>query len=646
MSKSIDIRKTRKNVVNLKKLKKASSSSKTNRPVGQTLSRRGIKGTTKKSLPDYFNEGKASYQKIRRYPKKKKFSFLTFLIVLLFLLVTAAIAGFFVFYDKGPVGKSLKLALAAPKEVTAGRDFTLALYYENLDKVKLGQIEVVIEYPENFYFQEANQEPINEEKNVWRLIPLQPGENDRIQVTGYLIGEVKEEEEFRVFFRYQPENFSSDFQESISKKITIKDSLLKVTVEAPEMIEDGAEVEFKVKCKNDLEETLENLVISFDLGEAFSVSEINLNSTGTAWQIKQLKGGGGEEELVLKGTIDSTLVNPLEWYFVAGMFDEEELVRYLYKTDGKIKIEAPKVLINLSLVDEEQELSWGGDANYQIEIENNGEIAINQAVLKLTFLTDFIDWGSFNNQSNAALDSKTNSLVWLSTNGGWTEQLEEIKQGDKIELLVAIPLQNVSEVLLDYSPDELVIDAVAMISFKSQDQHKLFSSEHLIQNITSETKLITEAKYYLDQQTAVGSGPIPPVIGQTTIYRIYWKLYSGSQGLSDVKIKTTLPAYIVWQEDSSEVTMGSPLEFDSATKEVIWEIDNISVNSQVMASFDVAVTPTESQVNQLLILTNPASLEAKEQQSGSLVSQTTNLLTSDLIDDPVAQGQGRVTVGQ
>ena len=135
---------------------------------------------------------------------------------------------------------------------------------------------------------------------------------------------------------------------------------------------------------------------------------------------------------------------------------------------------------------------------------------------------------------------------------------------------------------------------------------------------------------------------IPPAIGQQTIYRIYWKVFSGSNGLTDVKIKTSLPSYVSWQGAIDEATLGSPLSFDELTREVIWTINEVSPNTQLLASFDVAVTPTESQINQLLILNNPTSFNAKEKGGSNLVSKTADLLTSDLLGDPKVQGQGRV----
>jgi len=626
MPKSFDIKPRKMSVVDLRRFDQVS---------------RAAAGVDK--VPAYFRPAKADFMQLKKRPKKSGSRALAFFLVLLFLLVAASTAGFFVFYKKGPTGKSLNISLAIPEQVTAGQDFIFELLYENYDKVALNQIEIVIEYPENFYLTKTVPEPINEEKNVWQLEPLQPGQSGKIEVTGYLLGELKEEPEFNAFFHYRPENFNSDFQESASQAVTIRDSLLKVELESPEVIEDGAVVKLKVRYQNNSPQTINDLALAFELGEAFKINATEPEAEGTVWRLPEVAPGQSGEAMI-EGEIDSTLANPLEWNFIATAAGSDS-TRHLYKKSGRIEIKAPKVLLNLSAVD--GPVSWGGEAEYKIAIENNGEIEINQAVLKLSFLNGYIDWKNFNNNDAVArVDAENNSLVWLSTSGGWTESLAQIKPGDKIEFVVKVPLESEPEDLMELSAEDLVVEAIATLSFKSQDRHKVFSSEKITTNIASQLKLMSEARYYLDAETKVGSGPLPPTIGQTTAYRIYWKIFSGSKELDQLTVKTTLPAYSSWQADSGQVTIGSPLTFDAETKEAVWQVDSLAANSQVMASFDVAVTPDASQVNQLLILTNPVMLRANIKESGQPLSQTNNLLTSDLIFDPWAQGQGRVIVGQ
>lgn len=635
MLKNFDLKKTSRTVVDLKRLKQEAASA---RLESQKTTTRSF---SEKPAGSYANN---RVERINNpLAKKKGFSILAFLIILLFLLVGAAAAGFFVFNSKDPAGKSLKLSLAMPKEITAGEDFSLALAYENLDKVSLNQIEIVAEYPDNFYFTEASIEPRNKENNIWQPGPVKPAEKGMIQIKGYAIGEIGEEKEFRIIFHYQPENFNSDFREEISKKAVIAGSILKVKTESPQLLEDGATAELKVEYSNNTKEPLRDLVLAFDVGDAFLISESYPAASGTTWQIAELKPETSQN-IVVKGKINAALANPFGWIFKAWLKQPSGQDRYLYQTVGKIKTETPKIVVALSLADSEQKINWGETVNYKINLENNGEISINQPALKLIFSSGLIDWPKFNNQNNATVDAAKNSLIWLSANGGWANSLAELKPGDKLETTVALPLVSEPVDLANLEPEELILDAVLNIVFKTQKEQKVISSEHIINSILSAPRLVTEAKYYLDQQTVVGTGPLPPVIGQATSYRIYWKLFSGSKGLKNVKIKTTLPAYINWQEDSSEVTYGAGLKFDNSTRELVWEIDSLAANSQVMASFNAAVTPLESQVNQLLILTNPTYLEGWEQSGDAAISKITNLLTSDLINDPLGQGKGRVGI--
>lgn len=101
----------------------------------------------------------------------KRSPLLGFLIFLLFLLVGATVASFFIF-NQGSGKNSLKLTLKGPKEQVAGSALSFEITYQNLDKVALNKMELVAEYPEGFYFEYANAEPNNQDKTVWGLPDL------------------------------------------------------------------------------------------------------------------------------------------------------------------------------------------------------------------------------------------------------------------------------------------------------------------------------------------------------------------------------------------------------------------------------------------------------------------------------------------
>lgn len=583
----------------------------------------------------------------RRLKKRKKSSpVLVFLIILLILLVLAAIASFLIFDQALPSSSSLRLTLAAPKALASGEEITLEVGYENLDKVPLEHLELVIQYPEGFFYNEANLIPQNQEKNIWQLEPLAVGQSGKLYVKGQLVGKVKEEKEFTVVFHYQPANFHSDFMEELSKKVKIGDTLLAVELKAPSQIEDGQEVEFKVSYKNNQNEEMPDSYLTFELGEAFIPLGNLASTTNYQWLIEKL-GGKEKGEIAVKGKIDSLKANPFPWYFkiwqVAQTAEGQEQERIIFQESGEIEVLAPQVQVNIELLKADQKINWGEVVDYKITYKNTGKLGVKEAVLKLSF-NKVIDWPNYNNQTAATLDG--NTLVWLSTSGQATQGLAEIPVNGEGELIVSVPLIQEPEDIVQLSFEESAASAAASLSIRFNKEQKTFSSEQLSLPILSQARIIAEARYYLDAASQVGEGPLPPKIGQQTKYRIYWKLFTGSKGLSKVKVKTSLPAYINWLEPKNPPTLGAPLQFDSSSRQVVWEIEEVAPHSNLMASFDVAATPIESQVNQLLILTNPISLNAEEKETKSLVSKTSNLLTSDLVGDPVAQGKGRVEVGE
>lgn len=617
----------------------------------------------KKTLPTRFAEAEArradflasgpsvDWHRPKKKPAKKSGSWLPWIIVLLLILAAAAMASFFIF-NKGAGGKSLRLTLAVTEAAAAGEEVALEIGYTNLDKVALTGLRAVVEYPEGFYFNTSSAKPSNQEENIWDLPELGVGKKETLRIYGQLFGKTGEDKEFTVIFRYNPSNFNSDFRETLTQKVKINDELLVINLTAPEKLEDGQTLEFKGSLENEDKNPYTDLRWSFDLGEAFSPLTLTPSTTiNYQWQLAEL-AEAQKKELLVSGKVDSTKANPFPWYFKVWQtvkHNDQDQDRIIYQQSGNLEILAPQIKVGLAcpacgeLANPEQKINWGETIDLKITYENLGKLEAKQAVLKLAF-NQYIDWAKFNNSTNATRDG--NTLIWLSTSGQNTAKLAVLAPGDKGELLVSVPLVNEPANLTELSPEELMINAAASAQIRFNNADKVFTSDKLELTVVSQARLQTEARYYLDAQTKVGSGPLPPKIGQETKYRIYWKLFTGSKGLTNVKVKTSLPAYINFAGEADKPTLGAVLNFDTATRELTWEIADVGPNTPLMASFDLSVTPAENQVNQLLILTNPASLNATEKQTNAIVSKTANLLTSDLTGDPVAQGKGRVVIGK
>jgi len=572
--------------------------------------------------------------------RRKRSPLLGFLIVLLFLLVAVALAGFFVF-NQGSNKNSLKLSLKGPKEHVAGNQLSFELTYQNLDKVALNKMELVAEYPDGFYFENANVEPENLDKTVWQLPDLAVGKSNTIAITGTLYGQPDAEPRFNFIIHYQPSNFNSDFQEVIVKTVKIADTLLPVTLLVPEKINDGDEAEFKVSVKNTGDQALANLFVGFYLDKGFQATGITPSTTDNIWPIAQI-AKDAELAFNLKGKIDPAVANPFSWRFRLWQEIEKDGFkhqRYIYQDNGRIEILGPQAKIDLSLATDPAQVKWGNNLTFKINYQNIGKIDLTKPLITLK-LGDLIDWSAYQAPDNITVENKT--LYWLPNEKN--DFLASVAPNASKDLEITLPLINEPADIVYASPEELIIRARASLSLKFNGLDKQFYSAEINVPMSAVARLTTEARYYLDAQTAVGFGPLPPQVGQETKYRIYWKMFAGDKNLTGVKIKTSLPSYINWRSQIDKPTFGSDLFFDEKTMEVVWQIGDLAAYSQALVSFDVMVKPDGSQLNQLLILSNPAVLTAAEKDSSQVITQTTNLLTSDLSTDPVAAGKGRVVI--
>jgi len=584
------------------------------------------------------------YAKLKRLPKKNGRAVLIVLIIILFLLVGAAAAGFIFFGPQGSSTDSVKVSLATAKSIASGEELGLALSYENIDQIALQDIEVIFEYPEGFFFDRANLRPTGAEQNIWRLPDLQPDQSGKIEIDGQLIGELNGQKEFKVTFYYQPQNFSSTFKTELVTSVKITDVLFEVQVEAPAEITRGSGAAFKANFKNTTALTMENMDLSFNLGESFVLTEAQPSTTADLiWHYEKILPNT-QGQLALLGTYQEGTAGEVPWEFRVWqniIKDEKPQARLIYQAAGTVKIVAPDLKVSFEFLNPDS-VAWGEDLKCQLVVANDGQAEVQNLQAKVRFNSAVIDWPRFANQTSAQVSD--GALAWFKDNGDFGQKIQQLKDGASEKLTFNLPIIPKPDNLEIISPEELLVSAKASLAFDFNGQQQLVDSPEQIAFLAIQPQLLSEARYNLDAGTVVGQGPLPPVIGQETQYRIYLKLFSGSRGLAKVEVKTSLPAYINWVGVKDETTLGTPLKYDEATRQVIWQIESLSANTQVMASFNVAVTPNDTQVNQLLILTNPVSLSATEQGTNNLVAKTTNLLTSDLLGDPVEQGQGRVKV--
>lgn len=168
----------------------------------------------------------------------------------------------------------------------------------------------------------------------------------------------------------------------------------------------------------------------------------------------------------------------------------------------------------------------------------------------------------------------------------------------------------------------------------------------MVTKIAAVFKFDAEARYYNDAGAALGAGPIPPVVGGTTSYRVYWRVTNTTSDASDLTLTTTLPSHVFWTGKNISRDAGD-ISFNAAKRTVTWTLNKVPASTgsrlpTLNAAFEVSITPTSSQIGADVVLSPSATATATDSWTGRSIEITEPTLTTDLPTDPEAAGEGVV----
>ncbi len=567
--------------------------------------------------------------------------FLTRAILVLVVISAAAWGGFFV-WNRGWFrdAELLKTSIEGPREARAGEEVRYTIRYENAGRVPVAALEMKLHLPLNFRLLSASPAPT--EDAMWTLGSLTPSSDGAITLTGVFRSEVPSSETIQAFFTYRPANFSSDFQDIQAVTVAVDDSAVDIAVTGPEKALSGDEVTYAVNTQNSGPTAVERVRITAALPADFALVSAEPPPTSpdaAQWTIERL-APGQLMAITLTGRYTSSASGEQTLTARAGFLDEGGIV--LAQAAGEAKTDV-----------------LGGSASFHLVV--NGSTA-DQAVDLGQALRVSIDYA---NNSNETIEGLAFALS-LEPAGGkalpvdWTavELDGAVRTGNTITWgSAAVPAfarftPNASGVI------DLSIPMLAAIPPASADRFtmKLTASLAKVGSIVSPRSIETspiaialnsdltasaEARYFTEDGEPLGTGPLPPEAGQTTSYRIVWKLANTLHALTSVTMTANLPPDAAWTERGL-ADIGT-IRFDPVTRLVTWTISRLPTEvAAAQASFDVAITPDENDVGAFFKLTNATAVEAVDAATGDRLSRALDILTTELPADPGAAGKGVV----
>ncbi len=574
-------------------------------------------------------------------------------ILVILIIVCAAYFAYLYLFGRGNDSSALELTIIAPEKVIAGEEFSYSIDYSNPSKFTLEQIRLEVQYPDNFVFVGSSITP--ESGNYgWNLPNLKANERASLTITGKLISPPDSVNIISARLNYVPVNFSSNFKKEASSSTTVNGVGFRVSLDANNTAFINQENEMSLT----LSEVENNYFGDFNL-------TFNLPEGVEAWL--DIDTEEEEEEEVEKKGLEISQGRGLNWQ-ISGLSQEidRQKVPIIFKIseeaetadltvrlekkmeDGQaytfwektISPELVKSDLNLILFlngsKNDGATSFGQTLNYTLNYSNQGENSFEDVVVMAVLNSDFLDWSSFKSQSEG--ETHNGSIIWTKEE---IPAFEEIEPGQSGGISFSINLRGFQD---DDLGEDLSIVSYAQYSFNNKeikdDENK---SNTITSQINSDLDLIEEIRYFNDDNIPVGSGPLPPKVGEKSGFKVYWTIKNNLHELSGVKAVIDLPSYVAWDGKSS-TNVGS-LSYSNATHQVTWDVGRLPVSVyQIEAEFGISITPGKSDLNKILVLSPGSVVTATDTETQDSIIKKTKAKTTKLEDDDIANlnNSGRV----
>jgi len=554
--------------------------------------------------------------------------------VIIILTIILGVAGFW-YYQRNIYSKEiLRVEILGPEEVEMAQEIEYIVKYKNNGNIRLEEPKLIFEYPKNSIvvgeeIRSENQEALPQEEVSPRqekeLEDIYPGQERTFHFKARLLGRENEAKIAKAWLSYKPKNLKTRYESATTFTTLIKSVPLTFEFDFPSKVEPGRKTLFRLNYFSNIDYPVSNLRVRIEYPAGFEFFESQPKSLGkTEWEIPLLnKAGGGRIEVsgILRGEVQESKIFRAN----LGIWQEGEFVLLKETTKG-IEITRPSIFLSYQINNSPQYSACPGDyLYYEVFFKNTGEEALENLFLVVQLEGGVLDFDTL--QAGAGQFQKdSNSIIWDHITVPQLRLLSSMEEG-KVGFWVRVK-------------DDFSLK-------NPQIKTKISLSEAKEEFITKiNTKLVISQRGYFNEGAFKNYGPLPPRVGSTTTYIIFWQAKNFYNNVKNLKVKANLPLQVRLTGEIS--SKEAKFSFDSASREIVWEIGELTAGKGISGpgpeiSFQVALTPDSAQRREIPELISQVRIIGEDIWTGEKVEATADPVNASLPDDPtITEEMGQV----
>lgn len=572
--------------------------------------------------------------------------------VLVFLGGIGWIAFQFVQPFRGFHGSGLAVAIHGASNVTLGAPQVYTIEWSNKDQRALQSAKLRLTLPPDFLLTSLTPPPTNAKLNEWDLGALSVGAEGTIQIQGVFSGALGSQTSLQTIGSYRPATFDRDFQTLAVQPILSSASVLEGRVDIPSKVIAGDFLTIRYTLINQGTQPLRKVIarISPPLGFLPNASQV-VSSTeqGFMFVVPELLPRASST-VQLTGSFSSGMAGDLPISLSAGRLGSEGNFILAQKTDTRIPVLAGDLTLGLVVngSKDARSIKPGEKIHVTLAYQNTSVEPLKKVSLRLNFEsfidgrsvtgTSLLDWGRLQASPVGATSTKPR-IQYIRYDKDYVSDLALLDPQAEGRVELSLPTTFIKKGVKDAW---LKITADGLVGVVGDTTvQRLVHTQPITLHYRSDATFNAEARYYTEEGAPIGSGPLPPVAGKTTAYRVIWNISKKLHALDQVKVIATLPATAVWGAHSA--SNAGIVTYDSSTREIKWIIDSVAGDrNEVEANFEVQVTPDVTDVGRFAHILEETKFEAQDSLLYEAMTQTREALTTDLLSDEGARNKGVV----
>ncbi len=578
----------------------------------------------------------------KTFMRAKKRSPWVFIVLGLVLLAGLTVVGL-LFFTRGATfdAQQVELSFVVPEQVASGDSLSISIRYHNNEAVGIRTGRLSVSYPDGFTVDTTSPEATGDAHGTFEIGAVAAGAVGEVTIHGKILGQVGDTAKFQATLSYRPENFSSDFEATASRDVAISSSTVALSMTGPTKVAPGGTGSWTVTYENTSDEDLQNLQIAVTAPTDLTITGGTPKPTEgkLTWRVGTVKAGQ-KGTIVFTGKTLGAAGDSLDFsataVLVNGTATEQQATTTFLTT---IVASALTVSVAANGVDTNSTIKPGDAIGYAIRIENKGDAEVTEAQVMATFNGQLFNLAA--RQDQAKGDLKDSTITWTKK---LVPGLATIAPGDVVTILLTVP--SVAPVPAKGDADRNPQGSVS-VAFQSPDiPTGQIPPTVLITKVATTMTFGADARYYTDAGATLGTGPIPPKVGQTTTYRVTWTASSTTNDVSSFTATAVLPTSVLWTGKNISRDAGD-ITFDPVSRTITWSINKIPGGTGsrypiLTASFEVSITPAADQVGSVVVLTESSTATGTDAFTSEKVSATISSLTTDIPNDPYGAGDGAV----